>query len=121
MISVTLTQWCEEEHLELPSSLMECPSNPLAPVFAIEDIRGDFTDMSFPASTSPDVIIGHTRIDAAKIYSSIAHMVCYIDREGTKIIYPQCEACGLPGQSSDKCFPMINFCIVQNVGAHDRW
>jgi hypothetical protein len=115
MLSVTLTQWCEEERLESPISRTERPSTPSAPVFAIDNIQDSFTDMSFPASISPDLVIGHTRIDATKIDNAIAHMVCYINRGGTKSMNPMCKACGLPGHSADKCCPLICFCIVQSL------
>jgi hypothetical protein len=83
MLSVTLTQWYEEEHIELPSSRMEHPSLPSAPVFAMDDIRDSFADMTSPDPTSPDLVIGHTRINSANIDNAIAHMVCYIDHGGT--------------------------------------
>jgi hypothetical protein len=60
MLSVTLTQCCEEERLELPTSRTERPLNPSAPMFAIEDIQEYLADVSFKAPTSPDLVIGHT-------------------------------------------------------------
>jgi hypothetical protein len=117
MLGVTLIQWCEEEHLEIPTSRKEGPTNPSAPLFAINATQDDFTDLSLSDSPLPYLIIGHTHIDAEKIDNAIAHLVCYVDSGARKSNYTKCEACGLSGHSIDKCFPLINFAIAQALAA----
>jgi hypothetical protein len=117
MLGVTLIQWCEEERLEIPTSRTERPTNPSAPMFAIDVTQDDFAYISLSDPPSPDLIIGHTHIDADKIDNAIAHLVCYVDSGARKSKYPKCEACGLPGHSIDKCFPLTNFAIAQALAA----
>jgi hypothetical protein len=117
MLSVTLIQWCEEERLEIPTSRIERPSLPSAPVFDIDAAPAESEELSLPESPLTDLIIGKTRIDADNIDNAIAHMVCYVDSGARKSNYPKSEACGLPGHSIDKCSPLINSVIAQALAA----
>jgi hypothetical protein len=120
MLGVTLTQWCAEENMESPMSRTERSPMSSAPVFTIEGNTEDDPDTCtslLSQESSPDVILGHTRVPSDKIDNAIQHMFCYIDRGGSKSNYPKCEACGLAGHTAEKCFPLIIFCISQALAS----
>jgi hypothetical protein len=121
MLGVTLTQWCAKGKMESPSPRTERSHMSSTPVFAIEDNSEDdqdtFTPLLFQESPSPDVILGHTCVPSDKIDNAIQHMVCYIDRGGSKSNYLKCEACGLAGHTAEKCNPLIFFCIAQALAS----
>jgi hypothetical protein len=117
MLGVTLTQRCKEECMELPSSRTERSSLPSAPVFAIDNVQDSLADLYLSVTPPQDLLLGHTKIDSAKLENAIVHMVCYIDRGGTKSTYPKCDTCGLARNSAEKCFPLINLCIAQTLAS----
>jgi hypothetical protein len=92
MLSVTLTQWCVEERLELPSAKIIGPSSS---VFAIqdsaptvEDTGPAIADLTLNVSP-PSIIFGHTSIDTGTVDRAIQHIVCYVDRGSQKSSYPK--------------------------------
>jgi hypothetical protein len=107
MIGVTLTQWCVEERLDLPST------KPVysAPVFAVDSQAHQHFGPA--ADTTPGTIqLADRSIDATTVDRAIAHVICYVDRKArTDSVYPKCIACGLPGNTIEKCHPLINHCI----------
>jgi hypothetical protein len=114
MLSVTLTQWCAEERLDAPSVQADKPDTP---VFLLDDLASDLTDICIQASPSNDLVVGTHRIPAATVDNAIAHMVCCVDRGGTSSTYPKCEACGLPGNKAETCHPLVNYCVAQAMVA----
>jgi hypothetical protein len=120
MLSVTLTQWCVEEHMELPYAKVIGPSSSIfalldSPPMADETVT-NFADMQLNSSP-PSILFGHTSIDTGTVDRVIQHIVCYFDRGSQKGSYPECIACGLPGQNMDKCHPLVNFCLSQALAA----
>jgi hypothetical protein len=109
MLNVTLAQWCAEERLKFPST----HSLPVSPVLALEDTPEYFTALQMSNASPSDLVFGSLTLDAVTVYQSIAHMVCYVDRDGPKSDYPKCDACELPGHKSDQCHPLINYCAAQ--------
>jgi hypothetical protein len=110
MLSVSLTQWCSEERLDAPSVRNDKPE---APVFDLDGIAKEMSDLSIDSPPPSDLILGSRRIPAATVDNAIAHMVCYVDRGGASSTYPKCEACGLPGHKADQCHPLVNYCVAQ--------
>jgi hypothetical protein len=87
MLSVTLTQWCVEERLELPSSKVMGPSSP---VFYLQehpptadDAATAFEDLQLDP-TPDSICFGHTNIDIGTVDRAIQHIVCYVDRGSQK-------------------------------------
>jgi hypothetical protein len=120
MLIVTLTQWCVEERTELPSAKVIGPSSSVfalldSPPMADETVT-NFADMQLNSSP-PSILFGHTSIDTGTVDRVIQHIVCYFDRGSQKGSYPECIACGLPGQNMDKCHPLVNFCLSQALAA----
>jgi predicted RNA-binding Zn-ribbon protein involved in translation (DUF1610 family) len=120
MLSVTLTQWCVEERLELPSAKIIGPSSSVFaiqdPPPTVEDTGPALADLPFNVSP-PSILFGHTSIDTVTVDRAIQHIVCYVDRGSQKSSYPKCTACGLPGRTLDKCHPLVNFCLDQALTA----
>jgi hypothetical protein len=104
MIGVTLTQWCVEERLDLPST------KPVdsTPVFAVDSQVHDIFGPA--ADTTPGTIqFADRSIDATTVDRAIVHAICYIDRKARpESVYPKCITCGLPGHTIEKCHPLIN-------------
>jgi hypothetical protein len=78
MLSVTLTQWCVEERLELPSAKIIGPSSS---VFAIQDSPPTveetgpaIADLTLNVSP-PSIIFGYTIIDTGTVDLAIQHIV----------------------------------------------
>jgi hypothetical protein len=120
MLSVTLTQWCVEEQLELPSARITGPSSS---VFAIQDsdpIIND-TDLAIANLTldvsHPSILFGHTHINTGTVDRAIQHIVFYVDHGSKKSSYPKCTSCGLPGHTLEQCQPLVNFCLAQALAA----
>jgi hypothetical protein len=72
-----------------------------------------------------EVDVGHISAGAATVNLTIEHVVCYIARGSDKGSYPKYTACGLPGHTMEKCFPLIILCIAHvpvsdhpNLGKH---
>jgi hypothetical protein len=117
MLSVTLTQWCGEERLDTPSARGDKQDNP---VFALDDICPDLTDLSIDNSPSSDLIFGPQRVPADTVDNAIAHMIYYVNRGGASRTYPKCEACGLTGHKSDQCHPLVNYYVAQAMIAQHQ-
>jgi hypothetical protein len=114
MLSVTFTQWCEEERLDAPSAKVSSPS---PHVFAIDNLQ-DLDLYDRPHALAPrEISIGNTTIDLETINRALAHVICYVDGGTSKSAYPKCSACGLPGHKIEQCHPLINFCLVQVLAA----
>jgi hypothetical protein len=113
MIGVTLTQWCVEERIDLPST------KPVdsAPVFAVDSQAHQHFGPA--ADTTPGTVqLADRSIDATPVDRAIAHVICYVDRKArTDSVYPKCIPCGLPGHAIEKCHPLINHCIAQALAA----
>jgi hypothetical protein len=120
MLSVTPTQWCVEELLELPSANNIGPSSS---VFAIQDsnpkIKDTYLDIAHLTLnvSHPSILFGHTSIDTGTVDRAIQHIMCYADRGSKKSSYPKCTACGLPGHTLEQCNPLVNFCLAQALAA----
>jgi hypothetical protein len=119
MLSVTLSQWCNNRRLDRPSP---CSDRPPTRVFALHDTDDSDSaacyssdqDISESTATAPDaIVIGSTNFDDATVDKTITHMVWYVNRGGSSSTYPKCAACGLPGHKIDQCHPLINHCLVQ--------
>jgi hypothetical protein len=83
MLSVTLTQWCEEERLELPSARASAP----APrIFALQDTADaidGLTDLSMDTAPSP-LHLGHTMVDSTVVDTAVEHIICYVAAGASK-------------------------------------
>jgi hypothetical protein len=112
MISVTLTQWCVEERLDLPSTKPVDSTPAFAVDSQVHDIFGPTAD------TTPGTIqFADRSINATTVDRAIAHAICYVDQARPNSVYPKCIACGLPGHTIEKCHPLINHCIAQALAA----
>jgi hypothetical protein len=111
MLSVTLTQWCEEEGL-WPSAR---PGATAPRIFSLQDtadtING-LAGLSIDMTPSP-LHLGHTMVDSTVVDTAVEHIICYVAAGASKSTFPKCAACGLPGHRQDQCHPLVNFCLAQ--------
>jgi hypothetical protein len=119
MLAVTLMQWCDEDRLAPPTDKASSAPHRTLPssLFELQDAAADHFTEETSENGPSEIDFGAMTIAEETVDRSVEHIVCYVARGNEKGSYPKCVACGLPGHTIDKCFPLVNFCIAQALAS----
>jgi hypothetical protein len=119
MLAVTLLQWCDEDRLAPPQDKSSSAPlrTPTSSLFELQDTVATHFPEAASNSSPSEIYFGAMTIAEETVDRYVEHIICYVARGSEKGSYPKCVACGFPGHTIDKCFPLVFFCIAQALAS----